>query len=233
MSDEHDRQETGHRPARQQRQRRRAGRGRRQPDASPDNTIEVGAALRALREARQLSIRALAEQSGLAVNTLSLIENGKTSPSVSTLQRLATTLDVPITAFFEREMPVSQVVYTRAEQRARVAFDQGTLEDLGAGMADCPVEPFLVTLAPGASSGMDMITHTGHEFVLCLTGHIAYTVGQQRYRLKPGDSLLFEAHEPHRWQNVHSARSEMLVLFCPSRERQRPEYLHFASSDQD
>src|SRR3990172_3921362 len=73
--------------------------------------IDVGARLRILRAVAGLSIRTLAFKSGLNVNTLSLIENGKTSPSVSTLQQLAMTLDIPITAFFETETPKKTIAY--------------------------------------------------------------------------------------------------------------------------
>jgi DNA-binding XRE family transcriptional regulator len=75
----------------------------RQPGAAlamgtPDavDQVNVGRGLRTLRTGRGLSIRALAEKSGLNVNTLSLIENGKTSPSVHTLQQLAQALEMPI-----------------------------------------------------------------------------------------------------------------------------------------
>jgi DNA-binding XRE family transcriptional regulator len=57
--------------------------------AQPSDEVNVGCRLRELRAERGISIRALAEQSGLNVNTLSLIENGKTSPSVSTFQQIA------------------------------------------------------------------------------------------------------------------------------------------------
>ncbi|MFP4440979.1 MAG: cupin domain-containing protein [Chloroflexaceae bacterium] len=194
--------------------------------------VDVGGALRALREARRLSIRALAEQSGLAVNTLSLIEHGKTSPSVSTLQQLAASLDVPITAFFEHNPELQPIVLTRSCQRPCVLFDQGTLEDLGARLPDCPIEPFLVTLAPNAGSGAAPITHTGHEFVLCLAGHIRYTVQQHDFRLTPGDSLLFEATLPHCWHNAGATESRMLMVFAPTCDHFPPEHVHFAVSEQ-
>ncbi len=204
------------------RQRCRAG-----TECAASRQVDVGSALRSLREARQLSIRALAEQSGLAVNTLSLIENGKTSPSVSTLQQLAETLDIPITAFFEQEAAVGQVFLTRTGQRAQATFDQGTLEDLGARSGDCPVEPFLVTLAPGASSGPGTIVHAGHEFVLCLKAHITYTVSQQDFVLAAGDSLMFAAHLPHRWQNDTDTEAQMLLMFCPSNDQHYSRQTHF------
>lgn len=212
----------------QRRCRRHAGCDGTGPRCAPDGSDGVGGALRSLREARHLSIKALAEQSGLAVNTLSLIENGKTSPSVSTLQQLAVTLDIPITAFFESHPTVRQVVYTQANQRPFTAFDQGSLEDLGLGLTNCPIEPFLVTLAIDASSACHAVAHTGYEFVLCLAGRIAYVIQQQIYHLQPADSLLFEAVLPHRWQNVHSSESQMLVIFCPTRNQSRPVNPHFS-----
>ncbi len=205
--------------------RRRHRRGRRHQASNQD--IDVGGMLRALRIERQLSIRALAEQSGLAINTLSLIENGKTSPSVSTLQQLAQTLDVPITAFFEEAPTTEHMILTRANQRVGARFDYGSLFDLGAGLIDCPIKPFLVNLAPGASSGPHTITHSGYEFVVCLAAQITYTVQQQELVLDPGDSLLFAAHLPHRWQNLTTTEAQMLIVFCPMKDQYRPEQLHF------
>jgi len=162
------------------------------------------------------------------VNTLSLIENGKTSPSCSTLQQIAAALDVPVTAFFETELPQNTVVHVRACQRSHAAFTHGTLEDLGAGLRNRVVEPFIVTLKPNAGSGATSIVHTGHEFVYCLRGRIIYTVEEHPYLLEPGDSLLFESHLPHRWQNVDAGPSQALLVLCPSEARDRPTERHFA-----
>ena len=116
------------------------------------------------------AIRALAEASGLAVNTLSLIENGKISPSVSTLHRAATALGVVITDFFERSAPLQQIVFLPHAERASTPFDHGTLEDMAAGFAGRGLHPSLVTLEPHCGSGAEPIVHTGYEFVYCLEG---------------------------------------------------------------
>jgi transcriptional regulator with XRE-family HTH domain len=189
--------------------------------------VNVGRCLRELRKERGLSIRALAEKSGLNVNTLSLIENGRTSPSVGTLQQIAIALQAPITAFFETGAPRNSVAHIRAGSRPRAAFAHGTLEDLGAGVSEHAVEPFVVTLQPNADSGAHPIVHTGHEFVFCLQGRIAYTVEEQTYLLEAGDSLLFESRLPHRWQNVDAIPSQAILVLCPSDERDRPTEQHF------
>lgn len=191
-------------------------------------SVNVGQRLRILRTGQGLSIRALAEKSQLNVNTLSMIENGKTSPSVATLQQLAFALDTPITAFFESGIPKNKIAYHTASQRPKVAFAHGTLEDLGAGMISRGAEPFLVALDPYAESGPDPIVHTGREFVFCLEGCLTYTIEDQVFQLEPGDSLLFEAHLPHRWQNLGATPSRSLLVLCPSDSQDRPTERHFA-----
>ena len=178
--------------------------------------VDVGGRLRALREARQLSIRALAEASGLAVNTLSLIENGRTSPSVSTLQQIAVALSLPISAFFTPETPRSRLVFLKADQHQPTAFPHGALADLGVGMAQRHIEPLLLTLDPGAGSGPEPIIHPGQEFVFCLEGRIDYSVDGQRYLLEPGDSLLFESTLPHRWENSDPSPARAVLVLCPT-----------------
>ncbi len=190
--------------------------------------VDVGRALRRLRDARGLSIRALAEWSGLAVNTLSLIENGKSSPSVSTLQLLAQALQVPIAAFFETDQATREVVHLKAGQRPRAAFASGTLEDLGAGLADRTISALVVTLEPGMGSGSHPIVHTGDEVVFCLSGRIEYLVAERSYRLEAGDSLAFAAYLPHSWRNPDSTPSRALLVLCPSDVHDRPTTRHFA-----
>jgi transcriptional regulator with XRE-family HTH domain len=184
-------------------------------DVASDESVDVGARLRALRETRRLSIKALAEASGLAINTLSLIEHGKSSPSVSTLQQLAVALRVPITAFFTPEAPRSRVVYYRAGEVPATSFPHGALADLGVGIARRSLEPLLLTLDPDAGSGSEPIVHSGQEFVYGLEGRITYTVVHAEYLIEPGASLLFEAALPHSWHNYGETRAVALLVLCP------------------
>jgi transcriptional regulator with XRE-family HTH domain len=190
-------------------------------------SIDVGRHLRDLRAEKGLSVRSLAELSGLNVNTLSLIENGRSSPSVSTMQQLASALAVPITAFFETDVIKNNVSYQKTGQRPQAAFAYGALADLGAGLTLHGGQPLLVTLEPKANSGPTPIVHTGHEFVFCLEGRLSYTIDDHIYILNPGDSLLFEAHLPHFWQNVGESTSQSLLIMCPADESDHPTERHF------
>lgn len=188
--------------------------------------INVGQRLQELRILQGLSLRALAELSGLNVNTLSLIENEKTSPNVSTLQQLATALNVPITAFFESVSLHKSIVFQKAGERSKINFPQGTFEDLGAGLALGEGTPLLMILNPNEESDPDAIIHTGQEFVYCLEGSLVFYVGENEYLLEPGDSLVFEAHIPHRWENRDNSVSRSILIICPSDHADRTVSQH-------
>jgi len=189
--------------------------------------IDVGQRLRQKRTECKLTIRDLAKKSGLNVNTLSMIENGKASPSVETLQQLSFALEMPIAAFFEDGAPKNKIAHYKADQRPSIAFAHGMLEDLGAGMPRRGAETFLVTLKPLSNSGENFIVHTGRETVFCLDGQLTYTIEDQTFVLESGDSLFFEAHLPHRWQNTGTTPTRSLLVLCPSDEQDRPTERHF------
>ncbi|MFZ2095153.1 MAG: helix-turn-helix transcriptional regulator [Anaerolineales bacterium] len=84
--------------------------GNNQSPSPPPASTNAGHRLRQLQIERGLSIRTLAKQSGLNVNTLSMDENNKTSPSVSALQQVATALKKPITTFFGTETLQRRIV---------------------------------------------------------------------------------------------------------------------------
>jgi len=189
--------------------------------------VLVGMKLNKLRSQRGLSLRALAGLSGLNINTLSLIENGKTSPSVSTLQQLAQALEVPITFFFESELISKRVVFTSHHKRTSASLSNTRLENLGKDLAGNAVQPFVVTLSPGMGSGDRLIVHTGHEFVYCLSGSVLYTIDGKVYSLESGDSIVFESHLPHCWKNNGDKESQIILVIYPADQREEPGGRHF------
>lgn len=179
---------------------------------SEQDAPDVGARLKAFRRERGLSLRALAGLCDLSPNTISLVERGISSPSVSTLQRLAVALGVPITAFFTEPVERMQVIVTRAGERIRSGNASVVLESIGYGLDQQACDPFMVTLKPGASSGQQLMVHSGHELVLCLESGLDYEIAGEHYRLAPGDALLFHANLPHRWSNPHNSPCMFLLI---------------------
>ena len=190
-------------------------------------SVNVGVRLRELREVRSISMRALATRSGLSANALSMIERGRTSPSVSTLYKLADALGVPITEFFAPGAEKQDVLLIKADARTRVPFANGLWEGLGGERFTGRVEPFVLTLENGASSGQRSIVHTGHEFVFCLRGQLEYLVENEHYELEGGDSLLFAAKLNHRWRNPGATVTNALIVLSGFSEGEQLNSLHW------
>ena len=186
---------------------------------------EVGARIRDLRLRHGLSLRSLASLCGISANAISLIERGENSPTVSSLQQLALALDVPITDFFEDET-TRTAVFIKHGEGIRYSNDSVELENLGVGIQNQQLEPFRLTIAPGSESCDEPVNHPGQEFVYCLDGEIEYHVSSQRYLLKAGDSLLFQANQQHCWRNPESEPTTVLLIFQTANDQHLAQLSH-------
>lgn len=157
--------------------------------------------MRRLRQALDVTLSDLSRSAGLSVGMLSKIENGQTSPSLSTLKALAQALNVPISVFFQDFEERSDCSFVSAGQGLRIDR-RGTraghvYELLGHSLRSATrIEPFLITIDPGGEP-YAAFQHPGHEFIYMLSGRITYRHGERSYDLGPGDALFFDALAPH------------------------------------
>ena len=187
--------------------------------------LNVGQRIHSIREQQGLSLRALSEQCGLSINAISLIERGENSPTVSSLHRLATALGVSITSFFEDEQEQA-VVFIHPATRLRSESNGILLESLGIGLRQQHLEPFLITLAPGAGNFDQAVNHTGEEFVYCIQGQVEYQVGDHSYSLEAGSSLLFQASLSHCFHNSGTTPASMMMIFYAGASNHLVRALH-------
>jgi len=181
----------------------------------------LAARLREERRRRRFSLRRLAALSGLSPTTIHQIETGRGSPSLATLQALASTLGVPLATLFEGGPPASRApaLLLPARKRPRTRTSGGTLERLATGIPGQRLRGLVITLAPGGDTGAEAMTHPGHELVFGLAGRCVYEVVGKEYRVGPGDSLLLDSRQPHRGRNPGRREARLLlVLYTPEEE---------------
>lgn len=186
----------------------------------------LGGRVRTLRKERGLSQRELAERADLSPNAVSLIERDEISPSVATLQRLAAALNVRMGYFFDTQAG-TRTIHSRPASRPRLANSGGTIEGLGARLAGQQMEPFIITLAAQADANRDLVVHTGHELVYCLAGRVEYEIDGAIYVLEPGDQLMFQAEQPHRWRNLDQQAARLLLVLQDAHGPRDPARQHF------
>jgi transcriptional regulator with XRE-family HTH domain len=165
--------------------------------------VAIGREVRAHRRQKAITVAELAQITGLSIGMLSKIENGNTSPSLTTLQTLANALSVPLTSFFRRFEEQRQAVHTKSGQgvemdRAgtRANHQYNLLGHIGSNASGVIVEPYLITLTV-ESDIFPTFQHGGIETIYMLEGEIDYRHGDAVYPLKPGDTLFFDADAPH------------------------------------
>jgi len=163
--------------------------------------VSIGRRVRLLRQRLQLTATDLAAQAGLSPGMLSKIENGGTSPSLSTLRALARALNVPMTSFFADFEERRDCSYVRAGQGVLIER-RGTkaghhYELLGHSLSgDIVVEPYFIKLSEDANP-YTQFQHDGMEFIYMLTGKVIYRHADKLYPMGPGDALFFDAAAPH------------------------------------
>lgn len=163
--------------------------------------VSIGRRVRLLRQRLQLTATELAAEAQLSPGMLSKIENGGTSPSLSTLKALARALNVPMTSFFADFEERRDCSYVRSGQGLHIER-RGTksghrYELLGHSISgDIVVEPYLITLSEDAEA-YALFQHDGVEFIYMLSGKVVYRHADKLYPMTQGDSLFFDAGAPH------------------------------------
>ncbi|MGB9672851.1 MAG: helix-turn-helix domain-containing protein [Anaerolineales bacterium] len=196
-------------------------------------SIDIGKRLKELRVERKLSMRSLARNSGLSTNALSMIERNITSPSVSSLNKIADALGVPMAAFFQEDMQRQKIVFQKNNDHVSIPFLRGYWKGLGGENFEGEVEPFFLYLEVGGGSGKHSMVHSGHEFIYCLEGQIEYEVDGERFILEKGDSLLFGANLKHRWRNMGHEPASAIIVLAGYEQGEKPSNLHVISSREE
>lgn len=165
--------------------------------------VAIGREVRAYRRQQQTTVAELSAMTGISIGMLSKIENGNTSPSLTTLQTLANALSVPLTSFFHRFEERRQAVHTRAgegvetdREGTRANHQYNLLGHLGSNASGVIVEPYLITLTE-ESDTFPTFQHGGIETIYILEGEVDYRHGDDVHALRPGDTLFFDADAPH------------------------------------
>jgi transcriptional regulator with XRE-family HTH domain len=168
--------------------------------------IEVGSRLKMLRLRHQLSQRALAKKAGVANATISLIESGSTSPSVSALKRILAGIPMTLAEFFSDELPgAKSEVFYRAENLTEISGGEGiSYRQIGSAKAGHVLQILYESYQVCADTGMMMLEHEGEEGGVILTGRLEVTVGEATRILGAGDAYYFDSRLPHRFRNAGS-----------------------------
>lgn len=176
---------------------------------------DVGRKLRAVRTAFGLSQRELAKRAGVTNGMISLIEQGRVSPSVGSLQKLLAAVPMTLAEFFTRDL----------ESHADVVFRAADLPDVGTGAIryhlvaaarrDRRMSILWETYEPDSDTGEDLLMHSGEEGGVVVEGELELTVAGKTWQLGPGDAYYFDSRLPHRFRNTGEVAARIVSANTP------------------
>ncbi|WP_406676808.1 cupin domain-containing protein [Neomoorella carbonis] len=168
----------------------------------------LGEKIRNLRRERGMSLKDVAEKTGLTSSFLSQVERDLADPSITSLRKIAEALDIPIFYFLLNHEDHSPVV--RKDQRKVLRFPRSHLTyELLSPDLNRKMEVMMGRLEPGAASCDEPLAHPGEECIVVLEGIMEIDIGGEVYRLEAGDSIYYYASIPHK---LWSAGNKDLVF---------------------
>lgn len=178
----------------------------------------IGKKLKETRLKNGMTIQELAKRAAVSSNMISRIERGLTTPSVEILMRLASSFGMSMNFFVEEAEKGSTLVHTLSGQGEPIFFfeDKHQIFSLTQGIRDPGFSVFIDILEAGCNSGEGGMVHSGEEFAYILEGSVVFFVDKEEHRLGVGDSIVFKACRPHRWENLYSGRSRVLWVVSPA-----------------
>jgi XRE family transcriptional regulator, regulator of sulfur utilization len=181
-----------------------------------------GGRLRTLREGMDLSLRDLAERSGVSAPMLSQVERGETSPTLAVAERIAGGLELSLSQLLRLDEG-DGVSVVRADERRRGGGGRHSYEVLTPPLPGLRAEVSLHSLAPGASTaGPDdppMHEPGSRETAIVEAGPVRLVCGGSAHDLEAGDAVTFDADLPHHFENPGDGEARFYAVVAAGLRR--------------
>jgi transcriptional regulator with XRE-family HTH domain len=174
--------------------------------------------IKALRQNKKMSLDVLSHLTGLTKGYLSKIERSRKAPPLSTLNKIALTMDVDVTYFLKEnaeEVRDINLAIVRKRERKKVVT-KGSLslygyeyEALAYNKPGKNMEPFILSPAWNKES---IFQHDGEEFMYVLEGTHEFTYDGKKYILRRGDSIYFDSRIPHSGRSLGEKKARVLTI---------------------
>ena len=181
--------------------------------------MQISQHLREIRKSKKITLDELAKRAHVSKSLISQVENNRTIPSLLVLICLIQSLGMDVNEFFSdigTMVPESKVMvrkrqdYKTFEKEPAKGFHYQRI--LTKGVGGQPVDFVLLELEPGADRPKAIRTDA-YEFKYIIAGQVEYTIGQETFLLETGDSIFFDASQPHKPKNRGNSLAVMLIVY--------------------
>lgn len=202
-----------------------------------DTVWNLGHRVRTARKKRSITLKQLAEQTGLSASFLSEVERGLAQPSMGSLRKIVQALGISLMGvdsgreeaetdngrflfpapFSGQLKPITDVSVVRWNQRKKLSYPgQPGFYELVTPDLNRNIEVLYLKMDPGSNSGPDPIVDLpGEKCLYILSGQGDFIMAGQPYRLEKGDSASYPANVPVSWVVGDREPMECLIIITP------------------
>ena len=182
-----------------------------------DIIVQITNKLKDIRKEKNITLQELADATGVTKGMLSQVENNRTIPSLTVFLNIIKSLKIDINDFFQdfNTEQDSKVIFKKAaqyqffEKENTVGFHYKRI--MSSAINEYHVDFVLLTLMPNAQRAM--VQTDAYEFKYVLKGKVEYTIGEEVFVMEAGDSIFFDATEPHNPKNLGDTEAQLLVIY--------------------
>lgn len=184
-----------------------------------DVILQISNKIKEKRKERQITLQELADKAGVTKGFISQIENNRTVPSLTVLLSIIRSLNIDLNAFFD-ELQGDNGEEDKVLVRTKAQYQEFQKENargflyqriLSTHVQDKHIDIVLLRLQK--NSRRAMVRTDAFEFKYVISGTIEYTIGENKHVLGPGDSIYFDAREPHNPKNIGEEEALILVVY--------------------
>lgn len=177
--------------------------------------LHISEKIRQVRTYKGITLKEMSAMTGLSVSFLSQVERGTSSLAISSLEKIAIALEVPITDFFQTVLRPRYVVYRKEQQNMLTDISSSEFFQLSGVFSERKLEPLLVILHPNQKD-LNMLHQPGEKFYYVLEGEAIIKLDGEEYHLRVGDAIHFPAEIPYTRHNPLSTPTHLLFVLTPA-----------------
>jgi transcriptional regulator with XRE-family HTH domain len=174
--------------------------------------MDLGKKIKDLRESRGYSIREFAKLCDLSPSLVSQVERNVSSPSISSLVKMANVLHIPVGHFFEEKEKGKHIV--RKDERRKLIYPDHTTayEFATPPELDGELRVLIVTLKAKEYTSKQKVSHQDKEVCFIKKGQITVEFENTCFVLEEGDTMTFNSQNPHRFYNALESEAQFLLV---------------------
>lgn len=180
--------------------------------------MHVGEIIHRLRKEKELTLLELSEKSGVALATLSRIENGKMTGTLESHMNICKALEITLPELYKDLSASKKTLEIRSRKEHADVFvhdKNSSAEMLASKVLNKKMMPILIKIAEGGSTHKEETKSGVEKFVYVLDGKVEANIGEETYNLTRGDTLYFESSLPHQFKNTGKGESRLICVISP------------------